>query len=63
MSGDLWYRAQYMLQDQKIGYYMHIPPKAVFMSQILGQLIGFPMNYGTVRWVLDTKMPYFAWNY
>ena len=47
MSGDLWYRAQYMLQDQKIGYYMHIPPKAVFMSQILGQLIGFPMNYGT----------------
>ncbi|SJM88812.1 related to sexual differentiation process protein ISP4 [Zygosaccharomyces bailii] len=58
MSGDLWYRAQYMLQDQKIGHYMHIPPKAVFMSQILGQLIGVPMNYGTVRWVLDTKMPY-----
>lgn len=58
LSGDLWYRAQYMLQDQKIGHYMHIPPKAVFLSQVLGQLIGVPMNYGTVRWVLDTKMDY-----
>lgn len=58
LSGDLWYRAQYMLQDQKIGHYMHIPPKAVFMSQVMGQLIGVPMNYGTVRWVLNEKMDY-----
>lgn len=23
IAGDIWYRAQYMLQDQKIGHYMH----------------------------------------
>lgn len=34
---------------------MHISPEAVFMSQILWQLIGVPMNYGTVSWVLDKK--------
>lgn len=36
IAGDAWYRAQLMLQDQKIGHYMHIPPRAVFFSQIFG---------------------------
>jgi hypothetical protein len=30
IAGDAWYRAQLMLQDQKIGHYTHIPPRAVF---------------------------------
>lgn len=34
---DLWYREQYMPQDQKI-------PKAVFLSQVLGEFIGVSMN-------------------
>ncbi|KAI0998918.1 hypothetical protein K3495_g9278 [Podosphaera aphanis] len=55
IAGDAWYRAQYMLQDQKIGHYMHIPPKATFFSQIFGCTIGIPVNYAVVRWVLDTK--------
>ena len=31
IAGDAWYRAQLMLQDQKIGHYMHIPPRATFL--------------------------------
>jgi OPT family small oligopeptide transporter len=55
IAGDAWYRAQYMLQDQKIGHYMHIPPRAVFFSQVFGTLLGIPMNYAVMRWVLTTK--------
>lgn len=55
VAGDAWYRAQYMLQDQKIGHYMHIPPRLVFMSQIFGELMGVPINYAVMRWVMKTK--------
>jgi OPT family oligopeptide transporter len=55
IAGDAWYRAQYMLQDQKIGFYMHIPPRATFFSQIFGCTIGVPINYGVVKWVLSSK--------
>ncbi|KAF2475835.1 putative oligopeptide transporter [Lindgomyces ingoldianus] len=62
IAGDIWYRAQYMLQDQKIGHYMHIPPRAVFFSQIFGELIGIPINYGIIQWVLRTKREYILGN-
>jgi hypothetical protein len=55
IAGDAWYRAQLMLQDQKIGHYMHVPPRAVFFSQLFGSFIGIPINYGVIRWVLSTK--------
>jgi hypothetical protein len=55
IAGDAWYRAQIMLQDQKMGHYMHIPPRAVFFSQIFGSFIGVPINYGVIRWVIDAK--------
>lgn len=58
IAGDAWYRAQTLLQDQKIGHYMHVPPKAVFFSQVLGTMVGVPINYGAIRWVLDNKMHY-----
>ncbi|KAJ5105173.1 hypothetical protein NUU61_002520 [Penicillium alfredii] len=58
IAGDAWYRAQYMLQDQKVGHYMHIPPRTVFFSQIFGTILGVPMNYAVVRWVMDTKGDY-----
>jgi hypothetical protein len=51
-----------MLQDQKIGHYMHIPPRAVFFSQVFGSMIGVPINYGAIRWVLDTKFDLIAGN-
>ncbi|RFU28729.1 hypothetical protein B7463_g7615, partial [Scytalidium lignicola] len=60
IAGDAWYRAQLMLQDQKIGHYMHIPPRAVFFSQVFGCFIGVPINYGVIRWVLNTKADYLS---
>ncbi|ORX95574.1 hypothetical protein K493DRAFT_282725 [Basidiobolus meristosporus CBS 931.73] len=58
VAGQCWYRAQTILQDQKIGHYMHIPPRATFFSQIWGNIIGIPINYLVIRWVIDTKRPY-----
>ncbi|KAI2788386.1 hypothetical protein POX_e06401 [Penicillium oxalicum] len=55
IAGDAWYRAQYMLQDQKIGHYMHIPPREIFFSQIFGTCMGVPINYAVIRWIMDTK--------
>ncbi|PHH86066.1 hypothetical protein CDD83_10794 [Cordyceps sp. RAO-2017] len=60
IAGDAWYRAQLNLQDMKIGHYMHIPPRAVFFSQVFGSCIGIPIDYAVVRWVLATKAPYLA---
>jgi len=62
IAGDIWYRAQYMLQDQKIGHYMHVPPRAIFFSQIFGELIGVPINYGVIQWVLKSKGDYILGN-
>lgn len=58
IAGNAWYRAQYLLQDQKLGHYMHIPPKTVFFSQIFGSAIGVPINYAVIRWVIDKKGDY-----
>ncbi|KAI1336715.1 OPT oligopeptide transporter protein-domain-containing protein [Xylariaceae sp. FL0016] len=58
IAGGAWYRAQYMLQDQKIGHYMHVPQRAVFFSQIFGITIGVPINYAAMRWILNTKRDY-----
>lgn len=58
IAGDAWYRAQLQLQDMKIGHYMHVPPRDVFVAQILGSFIGVPINYGVMRWVLSTKADY-----
>ncbi|KAG5982382.1 hypothetical protein E4U55_001976 [Claviceps digitariae] len=60
IAGDAWYRAQLNLQDMKIGHLMKIPPKAVFFSQIFGSLIGIPIDYAVIRWVLNTKFDYVA---
>ncbi|KAF1960739.1 OPT superfamily oligopeptide transporter [Byssothecium circinans] len=60
IAGDIWYRAQYMLQDQKIGHYMHVPPRAIFFSQIFGELIGVPINYVVIQWVLKAKGAYIS---
>ncbi|KAF2684331.1 putative oligopeptide transporter [Lentithecium fluviatile CBS 122367] len=62
IAGDIWYRAQYMLQDQKIRHYMHVPPRAIFFSQIFGELIGVPINYGVIQWVLKSKGDYILGN-
>lgn len=55
ISGSAWYRAQYHLLCMRLGFYIHLPPKAVFFSQVYGEFIGVPFNYIALRWVLDTK--------
>ncbi|KAG0011323.1 hypothetical protein BGZ80_000768 [Entomortierella chlamydospora] len=58
VAGQCWYRAQSILQDQKVGHYMKVSPRATFLSQLWGNLIGVPINYAVIRWVIDTKRPY-----
>ena len=62
IAGDAWYRAQYMLQDQRIGHYTHTPQRAIFFSQIFGIVLGVPINYAALRWILDTKFDYLTGN-
>jgi hypothetical protein len=58
IAGDAWYRAQPMLQDQKIGHYMHVPPRATFFFQVFGATIGIPINYAVIHWVCGSKAEY-----
>lgn len=58
IAGDAWYRAQYMLQDQKIGHYTHTPQRAIFFSQVFGIVLGVPINYAAMQWIVDTKRPF-----
>mgnify|MGYP002379115278 CR=1 FL=1 len=55
IAGDAWYRAQFHLDCMRLGFYMHLPPKAIFFSQLFGELIGVPINYLALRWVIKTK--------
>jgi hypothetical protein len=39
-----------------------VPPRAIFFSQIFGELIGVPINYGVMQWVLKAKGEYLLGN-
>lgn len=58
IAGNAWYRAQYHLECMRLGFYNHLPPRLVFFSQLYGEIIGIPVNYGVMRWVLHTKSEY-----
>ncbi|KAF7344027.1 OPT oligopeptide transporter [Mycena venus] len=58
ISGNVWYDARDLIEDQKIGHYMHIPPKDVVICQLYGATIGIAVNYATMLWVLSTKLDY-----
>lgn len=58
IAGDAWYRAQYHLECMKLGFYIHLPPKTIFLAQIYGELIGIPINYLLLTWVLKSKRDY-----
>lgn len=58
VAGNAWYRSQFHLELMKLGFYNHLPPRAVFLAQVYGELIGVPINYLTLRWVLATKWDY-----
>ncbi|XP_059644983.1 oligopeptide transporter 7-like [Cornus florida] len=42
------------LQDLKLGHYMKIPPRAMFMAQVVGTLISALVHLGTAWWLMDT---------
>ncbi|KAF8160534.1 OPT oligopeptide transporter [Mycena galopus ATCC 62051] len=55
ISGQCWYEACSMLADMKLGHYFHIPPRATLIAQVWGILVGVPVNYATIIWVVNTK--------
>ncbi|KAJ6600951.1 OPT oligopeptide transporter [Mycena vulgaris] len=55
ISGQCWYEACSMLADMKLGHYFHIAPRATLFAQVWGILIGVPVNYATILWVVNTK--------
>ncbi|KAI3968455.1 hypothetical protein MKW92_020318 [Papaver armeniacum] len=42
------------LQDFKLGHYMKIPPRTMFMAQVVGTLIAALVYLGTAWWLMDT---------
>ncbi|KAI4381009.1 hypothetical protein MLD38_007128 [Melastoma candidum] len=42
------------LQDFKLGHYMKIPPREMFMAQVLGTIISAIAHLGTAWWLIET---------
>ncbi|CAH9133466.1 unnamed protein product [Cuscuta epithymum] len=42
------------LQDFKLGHYMKIPPRAMFMAQVVGTLVSAFVHLGTAWWLMET---------
>ncbi|BFG32054.1 hypothetical protein CerSpe_183280 [Prunus speciosa] len=42
------------LQDFKLGHYMKIPPRTMFMAQVVGTLIAGIVYLGTAWWLMET---------
>ncbi|KAK1543625.1 OPT oligopeptide transporter [Colletotrichum paranaense] len=58
ISGNVWYDARIVLEDQKIGHYLHLPPRDVIGVQIIANMIALPINYGVMRRVIASKFDY-----
>ncbi|KAJ7735539.1 OPT oligopeptide transporter [Mycena maculata] len=58
ISGNVWYDCYPVLEDQKIGHYLHLPPRQVIGIQIMAVIVGLPVNYGVMLWILHTKYDY-----
>uniref|UniRef100_A0A2N9I7F4 Oligopeptide transporter 7 n=1 Tax=Fagus sylvatica TaxID=28930 RepID=A0A2N9I7F4_FAGSY len=41
------------LQDFKLGHYMKIPPRAMFMAQVVGTIVAAFVHLGTAWWLMD----------
>ncbi|KAJ7452719.1 OPT oligopeptide transporter [Mycena galericulata] len=56
ISGNVWYDVQYLIEDQKIAHYMHVPPRDVIICQLFGSSVG--LADATMLWVLATRLDY-----
>ncbi|KAI9098012.1 hypothetical protein K1719_025783 [Acacia pycnantha] len=48
------YQAVFFLSDFKLGHYMKIPPRSMFIVQIIGTLITGTINMGVAWWLLTS---------
>lgn len=60
VAGNAWYRSQFHLELMKLGFYNFVPPKDIFFAQVFGELIGVPINFLSMRWVLSTKWEFLS---
>ncbi|KAL5047622.1 OPT oligopeptide transporter protein-domain-containing protein [Aspergillus fruticulosus] len=60
ISGNVRCDARIVLEDQKIGHYLHLPPRQVIGIQIIANMLALPIIYGVMRWVLATKLECYA---
>ncbi|KAF8951971.1 hypothetical protein BGZ52_008779 [Haplosporangium bisporale] len=51
-------QATSLLSDLKLGHYMKIPPRSMFISQFWGTLIGSIFNYATMTLIIDSNRSY-----
>ncbi|KAF7326167.1 putative plant-like oligopeptide transporter [Mycena kentingensis (nom. inval.)] len=49
ISGNAWYDCYHILEDQKIGHYLHLPPRTIIGTQLIAVLASIPVNYGMMR--------------
>ncbi|CAG8637295.1 2519_t:CDS:2, partial [Scutellospora calospora] len=52
------YQCLLFVQDLKLGHYMKIPPKNMFISQIWGTFVGVIVNYWILQLIIDKKRSY-----
>jgi len=53
------FQALLMVGDLKLGHYMKIPPRTMFVVQLYGTVVGAMVNYGMMEWIFATKMAVF----
>ncbi|CAF0847942.1 unnamed protein product [Adineta ricciae] len=48
------YQALLLISDLKLGHYMKIPPRAMFVTQLTGTIVAGIVNYTTAMYLMDT---------
>ncbi|CAB4424935.1 unnamed protein product [Rhizophagus irregularis] len=49
------YQCLLLVSDLKLGHYMKIPPRSMFISQLYGTVVGGFMNYWVLRLIISSK--------
>ncbi|KAG9294530.1 hypothetical protein G9A89_008641 [Geosiphon pyriformis] len=52
------YQCLLLVSDLKLGHYMKIPPRSMFVAQIWGTIVGALINYWVLKLIILTKRPY-----
>ncbi|CAG8567234.1 12233_t:CDS:10 [Dentiscutata erythropus] len=52
------YQCLLLVSDLKLGHYMKVPPKSMFVAQLWGTILGGFVNYWILDLIIATKRPY-----